>query len=264
MAEPLDPGGIAACIAAPDGTDGCGRLCGNDDDDFYRLGVLNHDQVVRATLEYTVGQGAMSLVLVKLNSTGTIQTVGSAQTDSNSDGIINLQSVIATVAAGSAREHAIRVDPTGSTGHQAQTYALRIEVGEECFDDDNDDADSNERPEDSTRIRLNPQVGQPYSFDSAATFSSSRCNNDVDVYEFFSFAGEQLVIDLDGPAGLIVELGTRPDDLSDPAVLVDTATAGGAPLVYDNTTSEQLYLTVKPATGAVVTGPYTLSLDTTP
>jgi hypothetical protein len=264
-AEPLTPGGLAACTTAPNGTAGCGRLCANTDVDYYRLGTLNNEQVVHASLDYDTSQGALALSLERLTSTGVPQQM-QTQSDTNGDGHIDLTFTASTVPPTSAREHAIKVRPSGATGHQAELYSLSIDVGDPCFDDQNDAGDSNETPANSTLIRPNPTFNAPFTFDSSSSFTpaSSRCSNDVDVYELFSFSGEDVTVTLTGPPGLLADVGTRPDDLDDPAESVGTATANGAPFVFSNPVSQQLYVTIKPTAGQVVTGLYTLTVSTTP
>ena len=140
----------------------------------------------------------------------------------------------------------MRVKAQGTTGHQVERYVLKIEVGDECVDDVNDaGALSNEKPADSTLFRVDPQAGTPFNFTSTGL---SRCTGDVDVLEFFSFAGEDVTVTLTQqdatPGGLVAEVGTRPASLNNPAVpLVPpvVVTAGGAPGAFTNGVGQQLW-----------------------
>ena len=141
--------------------------------------------------------------------------------------------------------------PVGTTGHQVQPYALSIEVGASCVEDANDvGALGNELPRDAVIVRPDATVGAPFAF----TQTLSRCANDVDVYELFAFSGENVAVSLTqldtSPAGLLVELGTRPADLDNPAVVVvGSALADVDVIAFANDRVQQLYVTVKAAPG---------------
>lgn len=268
LAEPLDPGGLAVCALAAEDVPGCGRVCDNEDDDWYRVGTLVNAQVLKATLEYDETQGALALVRGQLNSNGSITE--NATLDSDNDGVIQLT----FEAPSQPREYAIKVRPQGVAGHQLERYALKIEVGLPCVDDEADvgTALSNENPAEATLIRPNPQSNAPFSFNSTTLSpTSSKCRNDVDVYELFSFNGETVTVDFDqvdaSPGGMIVELAKRPADLTrlpSGGDIIDTAVAGAAPIVFDNNLNQQLYVIVRAPTGTVVNGPYTLVVSTAP
>ena len=265
LAEPMDPGGLAACQAAPDGTlAGCGRMCGNSDADWVRVGVLNNDQVLHAHLDYDHTQGELALVRGTLNSNGTVGE--SATADANHDGQIDL---FFAAPKNQPKEYGIKVKPSGTTGHQVQQYALKVEVGLPCTDDAHDlGAASNDKPAASTPIRPNPIDGQPFTFDSSVTDPTlSRCTNDIDVYKLISFAGEDVTVTLtpadNSPGGMVAELGTEPADLNNAAIVV-MAVQGGQSGVFSNTVTQDLFVTVRVPTGVTATGPYTLIVSTTP
>lgn len=259
IAEPMLTADLAACGAAPEGTiPGCGRMCGNGDSDWYRVGVLNNDQILRAILDYDPLGGELGLARGTLTaSSGAVAETPS--TDTDHDGHLELSFAAPRNAP---KEYGIRVKPVGTTGHQVQLYSLRIEVGAECPEDAFDiGALVNEKPVDAVIIRPGAVESTPLNFTSSGL---SRCTNDVDVFEFIAFQGENVTVELDqvdpSPAGLIVELGTRPANLNNAAVLVSSAVAGAAPITFANPLGQQLYVTVKAPAGTVVTGPYTLRI----
>lgn len=257
IAEPMDDASLLVCEAAAEGTvNGCGRMCGNSDSDWYRVGILNNDQILHAILDYDPAEGELALARGTLTAT-TGAVVETASTDSDRDGHLELSFA---APRNQPKEYGIRVKPIGTTGHQVQLYSLQIEIGAECPEDPNDVGTLvNEKPVDATIIRPGADEDAPLDFTSSGV---TRCTNDIDVYEFFAFQGENVTVELDqvdtSPDGLIVELGTRPANLNNPAVLVQSAAAGDAPITFANPTGQQLYLTVKAPTGVIVTGPYTL------
>jgi hypothetical protein len=248
---------VATCEGAPEGTiNGCGRMCGNSDSDWYRVGILNNDQILHAILDYDPAEGELALARGTL-TTATGAVVETASTDSDHDGHLELSFA---APRNQPKEYGIRVKPIGTTGHQVQSYALKIEVGAECPEDPNDLGTLvNEKPVDATVIRPNFDEDTPLDFVSSGL---TRCTNDIDVYELTVFAGETVTVEIDqadtSPNGLIAELGTRPANLNNPAVLIDSVVAGEGPLTFANTTGQDLYVTVKAPTGTIVTGPYTL------
>ncbi len=257
IAEPMLSADELICEGAPEGTvNGCGRMCGNSDSDWYRVGILNNDQILHAILDYDPTEGELALARGTM-TTATGAVVETASTDSDHDGHLELSFA---APRNSPKEYGIRVKPIGTTGHQVQQYALKIEVGAECPEDVNDvGTEVNEKPVDATVIRPDFDEDTPLNFVSTGL---SRCTNDIDVYELTVFAGETVTVELDqadtSPNGLIAELGSRPGNLNNPAVLIESVVAGAAPITFANPTGQILYVTVKAPTGTIVTGPYTL------
>jgi hypothetical protein len=243
--EPLIP---PNCATAPAGTPGCGRACGSNDSDFYRVGLLKNQQVLRAVLVFDRTQGLLDLVRSSISPPNT-SVSETTISDSDNDGRIEF-SFVETSTIG--REYAVRVKPRGTTGHQLQPYRLEIEVGAECTADGDE---PNERPSTATVI-------SPASL--PRTLNNSRCNNDTDVFELILLQGETLTFELDlvdpSPGGLQAELGLRPADLAQIPPAVVTATAGGAPQQFTSNVTQTVYITVRPAPGRTVTGPYQLQL----
>lgn len=270
--EPLNPGTLAACAVAAPGTPGCGLVCGNGDEDWYRVGPMANNQVLRATLTYDPAGGLLSLVRGDLTINGANDNVTEGTTlDSDGDGLV----VLSYTATGTtAKEYGVKVKPQGTTGHQLEPYALKVEVGLPCTDDGEDaGAGSNELPSTSTIVRPNPVPGSPFSGNTATlvTPASSRCTNDVDVYELISFAGEDVTVTLTqndpSPDGMVAELYPRPDVLTQlppSGSLIGTATHGTPYTYVSNPTTQQLYVVVKAPTGVTVTGPYSLVVSTVP
>ena len=272
IAEPLDPGSLATCGAAAPGTPGCGLTCGNGDDDWYRVGPMANNQVLRATLTYDPAGGLLSLVRGDLTINGSSDTITEGSTlDSDGDGLV----VLSYTATGTtAKEYGVKVKPQGTTGHQLEPYALKIEVGLPCADDGEDAGSAaNELPSTSTIIRDNPVLGSPFTVNTATliTPTSSRCTNDVDVYEFIAYSGEDVTVTLNqtdpSPGGMVAELYPRPDVLTQlpPAgSLIGTATHGAPYTLTNNPSTRQLFVVVKAPSGVAVTGPYSLVVSTTP
>jgi Cys-rich repeat protein len=290
IAEPLDPDpadqGVAGhdarvvlcTAAAPGAVNGCGLVCGNSDVDFYRVGGLQNGQVLHAVLDYDKTLGALALARDVAGSASDAQTVNDSATPT---GHIELNFIApATTGTSTEKENAIKVKPNGTTGHQVEPYALKIEVGPECADDVFDvGTAANEKPSQSTIIRPNPAFGQAFTFDSSVAHpeltpaytpplthcqTSTSAAADVDVYELFSFEGEHVTVTLtqadNSPTGLTAELGLRPANLDNPAVSLTPplVATDGNPIAFNNPTTQQLYITVKTPTGVFVTGAYTL------
>ncbi|HEY4222480.1 MAG TPA: hypothetical protein VGO62_14090, partial [Myxococcota bacterium] len=228
--EPLEVT-LADCVGQPGTVDGCGLICGNGDTDWYRVGILDTDQELHAHLEYDASQGVLALARGTLAPNGTFATEVTAS-DTGAQGHVDLFFTAPAHTATSAKEYGVRVKTVGTTGHQVQPYALSLEVGLPCTDDFYDAlTKSNEKPSQATILRENPTEGAPFTYNSASDAnlgggSLSHCVSgatvDVDVYELFAFAGEQVTVTLtptdSSPGGLVAELGTRPDNLDDPAV----------------------------------------------
>lgn len=253
--EPLTP----TCAAAPAGTPGCGRTCGDDDSDFYRVGILKNQQVIRAVLDYDPRDGAIDLVR---SSAAVGATTLTETTIANSDGDGHVELAFVETST-TGRDHAVRVKPKGVLGHQLQPYSLQVEVGPECTDDDNDvGAATNEKP--ATATIIDRGAFTPATGPRSQTVTATRCNNDVDVYELIVLDGEDVIVELDqtdpSPGGLQAELGRRPADLNQLPVASTTAVAGGSPQTFTSTSDQTVYIVVRPGTGAVVTGEYTLRL----
>lgn len=271
IAEPLDRGGLTGCAVAPPGSAGCGLICGNSDDDWYRVGPLEDGQVLRATLTYDPAGGLLSLVRGDLTINGANDNITEGSTlDSDGDGLV----VLTFTAPATAKEYGVKVKPQGTTGHQLEPYALEVEVGLPCSDDEKDaGAAANELPSTSTMIRPNPVQGVNSTVDTSSfmTPGSSRCASDVDVYELIGFASEDVTVTLNqadaSPDGMVAELYPRPAVLTQlpPAASLLGSATHGAPFVFaNNPTTQQLYVVVKAPTGVVVTGPYSLIVATTP
>ena len=84
VAEPLNPGTLATCAGAVEGSIvGCGRICDNNDDDWYRVGTLNNDQIFRAVLDYEIADGPLALVrgALAVNGIGTVAEVTTTDGD---------------------------------------------------------------------------------------------------------------------------------------------------------------------------------------
>ncbi len=253
--EPLAP---ADCSTAASGTAGCGRTCGNDDKDFYRVGALAREQTVHARLEFDPAQGDLSVV----RSSATLGTATSSdnrtENDTDSDGIID---VFFTELSTTQHEFAFRVNPRGTTGHQLQPYTFNLEVGAACTDDDNDAGTaSNNLPSTSTFVPSLP-----------ASLAESLCTtNDVDVYEVILGASQTLRVQIDQddhtPSGMEAELYARPENagiLPDLADALAIAVDNGGPVTFQSTepAASTFYVVVRTADGTPVTGPYTLSLQ---
>jgi hypothetical protein len=249
LAAPLTGPSLATCEATPS-TAGCGTTCGATDQDTYRVGEINNGQLLYARLEHDPADGALGLTIVRRTAQGQIVEVTSA---SAADGGVVEASIIApTVDPLFAREHAVVVRPLGSAGYAAQPYSITVDLGPECTADANE---PDETPAEAALLR--PDATSTAAYDEV--LARSLCGNDTDVYEILAFAGETVTAELDGPAGLVVEIGARPADLSDPATMLDAAASGDAPASVANATNRQLYFTVKRTIDAAA-GDYTLTL----
>lgn len=256
--EPLLPD----CGGAPAGTAGCGRTCGNSDSDFYRVGALKKQQVLHAVLTFTQGDGALDLVRHAVNVGGTNPSTTTTTDTNGTDGRVEFSFV---ETGTTLKEYGVSVRPKGGTGHQLQPYTLHIEVGPECTDDANDEGTaSNEKPATATTLARSSFTGTPRT----RLVEASRCVvsatvGDIDVYELILLEGEDLIVELDQadptPGGLQAEIGQRPADLNQIPPAAATALAGGAPQTFTSTSDQTVYITVRPPTGTVVTGPYTLT-----
>jgi hypothetical protein len=248
FAEPLVGPALGTCNTSPS-TLGCGLVCGNGDSDWYRVGTLNNDQVLHATLTYDPTKGPLAIVRGTVGSNNAVTET--TTTDSNNDGFVELAF---TAPRNSPKEYGVKVKPQGTTGHQLEPYTLTIEVGGECTDDANDvGTAANEKPSTATTISRSTLP---------ADIAASRCSNDVDVYELIVLDGESITLSLDQddptPTGLQAELGLRPSDLTQIPPAVVTAAAGAGAVQFSSTDDQVVYITVRPAQSKTVTGGYTL------
>ncbi len=256
LAEPLVAPALATCAATAVDIAGCATTCGATDQDTYRVGTINNGQLVQATLKFDPLQGALGLGILRQNAQGQVGEVKSAS-DTDADGTVTISIIAPTVDPLFAREHAVIVKPIGSSGYAAQPYAISIDVGPECTPDD---AEPNESPADSTLLR--PGASEAAAYDETLSVPSL-CGGDVDVYEILAFAGETVTATLTGPAGLVVEIGSRPADLSQPATMITSAPSAPTAATtasVNNATNRQLYFTVK-QTDLAVAGAYMLVLQ---
>lgn len=247
--EPLAPD----CEEAPEGTPGCGLVCGSSDSDFFRVGRLESGQALHAVVTYDAALGAIDV------ARSTLTAAGGVPAETVVAGVNGRAEIWHVETSATPREYAVRVKPRGNTGHQQQPYQLLVEVGPKCADDAYDlGAAVNERPSQATPVALDP--ARP------TVIQASRCNDDTDVYELILIANERLTFSLvqqdPSPAGLQAELGLRPDNLNTIPTAVVTSVAGGEPATYETDIRRIVYLTVRPVTPATrVTGPYTLTLS---
>lgn len=249
LAEPLPETSLATCTATPS-TAGCGTTCGATDQDTYRVGTINDGQLLYARLDHDPTAGALGLSIVRRTAQGQIVEVTAAS--SPDGGVVEASIIAPTVDPLFAREHAVVVRPLGSAGYAAQPYAIAIDVGPPCTADE---SEPNATPAQATVLRPNATSTAAYD----EVLNRSLCGGDVDVYEILAFTGETVTAELDGPAGMVVEIGARPTDLSQPATVIDSAAGGEPPASVANDSNRQLYFTVK-RTDDAAAGAYTLTL----
>ena len=275
----LFPGpALATCQSTTVDVSGCGTACGASDQDWYRVGTLNDGQLLRARLEYDPGpvenpNGRLGLMLVRANYNMTGTTTVAFDNNVNNDGVIEIATNAPTVAPAFAREYAVVVVPQGTAGFNALPYALEVEVGAACAVDSEE---PNEVSGQSALIRPGATAGVAYTED----FNRSRCAFDTDVYELIGFTNETITATVVGPAGLTVDIGTRPADYAD---LPDTFTPGGAGIdpgagcvlpvgpqqgcvqaQITNPAAQQIFVTVGAADDLSSIGDYTLRVTATP
>lgn len=187
---------LTTCENASTREAGCGSVCGVGDVDYYRVGKLNNDRLLRAKLTHTASAGVLSLAIVRQAPDGSlVKQVFDNNTDENDT--LELATVVPSVAPVFEREWGIVVEPTGAAGeYMAQPYAIEIDVGAACAPDGNDDAaPRNDTPSGATLI-------QPGTINNVTL-----CGNDVDVYRVVADAGEQITATLTGLDGATVNIG---------------------------------------------------------
>lgn len=283
LPAPLAPQDLATCAGATSEIPGCATTCGENDTDWYRVGKLNNGQVLQASLNHDPSLGVLQLALVRLSNPPTGQpsylrrefnTGGEAQLD--------ISFTAPYLDPMYAREYALVVEASGAGAYQAQPYSLSVFVGEPCNDDEYEGDSGNESPAAASVLNRTPGESTDLSVDGTL------CGSDVDVYELFALAGEQVRVVLEGKPGMTVEIGSRPDNVGDPAVQLscgagvlegedaaDGCTTPAAPegtagegniRVIAEATAEQnanLYLTVHPDAPTGI-GAYQLKLEVTP
>jgi hypothetical protein len=246
---------LAACAAATgaDQPDNCARLCGEDDKDYYRLGLLELGQSVEVTISYDRSLGALTARMFSLSAANATTAVGAFVNDGDDgleDGVIRLARVTAT--NGQRKQHAILVGPAGGVGHEAQPYLVSFSLGGACSPDDNESGNNEGNGDPATATLLN----------STDTIEASLCVGDVDVYEAILLPNEQVTATLLGPSGAQLRIGTRPADLTDDAVTVAgpvEVMGGRAELSYTSNNLRQVYFSIK-RDAADAIGDYTLTL----
>jgi hypothetical protein len=283
LAAPLSPPDLATCAAATAEIPGCATTCGENDVDWYRVGKLNNGQVLQASLDHDPSLGVLQLALVRLSNPPTGQpsylrrefnTAGEAQ--------IDISFTAPYLDPMYAREYALVVEASGAGAYQAQPYALSVFVGDPCNADTYEGDSGNESPAAASVLNRTPGTSTDLSVEGTL------CGSDVDVYELFALTGEQVRVVLEGKAGMTVEIGSRPSNVGDPAVLLtcgagvlegesapdgcttpsapDGSAAEGNIRVIAEATPDQsanLYLTVRSDAASGI-GDYELKLEVTP
>jgi len=250
-------GDLVAC-QADETAPGCFLTCGNGDVDTYRIGSLEAGRTVSVTLTFDPALGALGVQAGKLSSaTGTVLSIVSSASDTDGNGVVTLD----LLTSGAAREHGIIIRPEGTSGHEAQVYALTLNVSAACTPDDNEVGVGNATPGTATRQRPKPQALQ-----ADEVIPASLCTGDVDVYEIFGLANEALVARVEGLPGARLRVGTRPANLANPAVTIADGEAiadadGIAEVAFTSTRVQQLYFTIDRSGTDAATGDYTLTLD---
>jgi hypothetical protein len=254
---PDDGVDLAACVAAtgvPQPAN-CGRMCGNEDKDYYRLGLLELGQSVESEVVFDPAQGQLNARLFSLNnnSPSPVGAFVGDEDDGVADGVIHLAR--ATSVSGQRKQHVILVGPTGGLGHEGQAYLFHVALGGACTPDSNEDG-ANEGNGTSATATL---------VESTSTTEASLCVGDTDVFETILLANETLEATLAGPAGAQLRIGTRPADLDDAPVTVsgpvDAAAANPAVVRYTSPRLQQVYVFIKRDQADAI-GNYTLSLTT--
>jgi hypothetical protein len=247
---------LEACTSDADAP-GCGHLCGNADVDVYRLGSLNSGRTVQATVRFHPSAGNMTLHLAK--GAAVTPLMNTVRRDTDGNGVIDLETTI----SGAAADYSLVVKPDGLVGHEAQVYALSIDIAGACVADAADAVTpGNATPATSTSVRDTAVLGEEDD-----TVSASLCSGDVDVYEFLALASEQVTIRATGLVGLRFTVGTRPQNLASPALPIDDGEAtagvdGKASLTFTSPVVQRLFLTVD-RVNATAVGNYRLTFDYT-
>jgi hypothetical protein len=255
LPNPMAGGDLATeCTGISAFTPGCFSVCGTNDKDWYRIGKINDGQVVTARLDHVPADGVLGLAIARLTSSNA-EFIVARDRNTTSEAQVELQLIAPTVSAGNEREHGVRVQPEGSGAFLAQPYSLEITVSAPCVDDANE---PNEIPGFPAPLRPAATPGDNYN----DTINATLCGTDTDVYELYAFQNEDITATVSGLAGVEVEIGTRPQDPSDPAVTVATGVdnAGDIEATFSNPSTQPLYITVKRG-AASETGSYTLTVD---
>jgi hypothetical protein len=187
-------GTLDACQDDVEGA-GCFLTCGHTDQDMYRIGSLESGRTVTVRLEYATDDGGLNFQLVRLSG-GAVSVVATA-TDADDDGVITLD----RVTSGQAAEHAVIVRPEGTTGHEAQVYALSVNISAACVPDSIEGGAGNQTAATATMLRDAPVSGQ-----ADIERTASLCTGDVDVYELFTTVGEEIEVTVEGLVGAEVTL----------------------------------------------------------
>jgi hypothetical protein len=251
---------LSAC-ANDDSLPGCGRSCGNGDVDVYRVGPLGTGRTVQATLRFDPTAGDLALQLAKMSGT-TQQTVGSVHRDTDHDGVIEFEQTI----SGSSLEHLLLVKLDGNVGHAAQPYSLSVDVTGACVADANDTTTpGNATPATSTSLRATPAYDQANEVVNASLCTGT--TSDVDVYQLIALQNETITVSVAGLEGVRLQVGTRPTNLTTPAITLPggTSTAGAdklAKVTFTSATFQTIYLTLD-RSGTADVGTYVLTLDYT-
>jgi hypothetical protein len=188
--------------------------------------------------------------------------VGGVRRDSDRDGVIEFE----VTTSGAASEYVVIVKPEGASGHEAQLYALSVDVSGACVPDSNDtSAPGNATPATSTPLRVAPESGE--ANDVVAASLCGGATSDVDVYELLALSGETITARISGLVGARLRVGRRPANLNNAAVTLEDgeATAGAngiAAVTFTSATFQTLYLSVD-RTAAAGVGNYQLTVDYT-
>lgn len=254
---PLGGPVLAAC-AADDTADGCSRSCGSSDVDVYRIGTLAAGRSVTAHLEFDPAAGDLAVAIAKVTN-GVASVDAAVGRDLDTDGVVDFE----FLTANAPKEHIILVRPQGTLGHEAQLYALAVDVSDACVDDVFDAAGSNATPATATPLRPDPTSGE-----ADIGVDGSICSDDVDVYGLLGLQNEELTWRLVGRPGLRLRVGTAPANLNDPAiplpggeVVVDVS--GSATLTLVSARVQQLFVTIDDSV-AGAGADYALTVDFTP
>jgi hypothetical protein len=240
---------------------GCGRTCGSSDTDIYRLGPMSTGQIISTSIAFTPSEGNLRLVLLKRTSTGVVSEIASILDNDGlrdlniSSGVIEYVYLIPSTSDGS--EYAIKISPQGGIGFQAQPYALSANVTAACVADNNDSNGlSNATPATSTIISRSVS---PFSTNLT---NLSICPGDVDVYELQVTDGESISVSASGLPLTHIEIGTRPANQNNPAIMQMQGDGNPASAQWVATGSNgRVYITVKNASNATEFGAYSLQIN---
>ena len=270
LLEPLETT-LASCASGSG--PGCGVSCGIADTDSYRIGPLVRDQSVKVTLTYDPALGGQTLQIGR-SSSATATTLTGPQTIRDAvvpTGIITATVLISTASA--AGDYFALVKPVGAAGHEAQPYALSVEVGAACSKDTFEGTSGNATAGAASLIRPDPVALQ-----DTIVIGATVCSDDVDVYEFIGLRNEQITVTLDDVTGARLRIGVRPAVLTTLPTTISGSTAGittpvpanGTSLVtastpasvsFTMTTTKQMYAVVDRSGTTAGVGTYELRID---